>query len=109
MQHQLASNKADIFNVILMLYAGEDHDQVFRELKVMADRYPREVEFYVPQLCTYLFHFTTDGERENFIMVEGPGTITEEETKTETPSQNGERGHRRLLKDFLLERSQKST
>ena len=44
----------------------------------MADRYPVEVEFYVPQLCTYLFHFTTDGEKE---ISEGPGITSDEESK----------------------------
>ena len=67
------------------MYAGEENDQVFRELKILADRYPVEVEFYVPQLCTYLFHFTTDGDRESFLMLDemkpegGPGI---EENKT---------------------------
>ena len=52
------------------MYAMEESDQVFRELKILADRYPVEVEFYVPQLCTYLFHFTTDGDRESFLMLD---------------------------------------
>lgn len=47
----------------------------------MADRYPTEVEFYVPQLCTYLFYFTVDGgsEKDSFVLLdnqtmpEGPG------------------------------------
>ena len=69
----------------MAMYAGEDHAQVFRELKIMADRYPVEVEFYVPQLCTYLFHFTTDGDKESFQLLEnkpeGPGITTDEESK----------------------------
>ena len=81
----------------------------------MADRYPAEVEFYVPQLCTYLFHFTTDGDRESFVLLdppkpEGPGVMVpatddDEENKTTV---EGEIGHRRLLKEFLLDRSRKS-
>jgi len=54
----------------------------------MADKYPREVEFYVPQLCTYLFHFTqgvTQGG-ESFVLLEhpkpeGPGVPEDEESK----------------------------
>ena len=83
----------------------------------MADRYPAEVEFYVPQLCTYLFHFTTDGDRENFVLLdppkpEGPGVIvpaTENDEESKTTVAEGEIGHRRLLKEFLLDRSRKST
>jgi len=36
----------------------------------MANRHPAEVEFYVPQLCTYLFHFTTDEKRESIVLLE---------------------------------------
>lgn len=42
------SGKSDIFNIIVALYAGEDLDDVFQELRLMADCYPCEVEFYVP-------------------------------------------------------------
>mgnify|MGYP006889522631 CR=1 FL=1 len=47
--------KEDIFRAILALYAGED--LVFHQLRSLAERFPAQVEFYVPQLCTYLFHF----------------------------------------------------
>lgn len=55
----------------------------------MADRYPSEVEFYVPQLCTYLFSFEAgDGngtDRDSFEedeQPEGPGSKAAiEETK----------------------------
>ena len=107
---QACSGKAEIFNVIMAMYAGEEHNQVFRELKIMADRYPVEVEFYVPQLCTYLFHFTTDGDRESFQLLdakpEGPGITSDEESKSVPTASSSER---QLLKDFLLDRSRKST
>ena len=44
--------------MILALYAGEDEGEVFEALNAMYARHPREVEFYIPQLCTYLFHFS---------------------------------------------------
>ena len=83
----------------------------------MADRYPKELEFYVPQLCTYLFHFTTDGgpEKDSFVMIdhpmpEGPGTQIVEETKQGIDHKTEDPGSpRTLLKEFLLERSNKST
>lgn len=85
----------------------------------MADRYPREVEFYVPQLCTYLFHFGTgDGSigpgSDSFNMLEapnpeGPGTPTEEtKSSKQTDEEDDEQTTRSLLKEFLLERSHKS-
>ena len=79
----------------------------------MADRYPAEVEFYVPQLCTYLFHFTTDGDRESFLILDeqkpegGPAIV--EESKTVTVDASPISTERQLLKDFLLDRSHKST
>lgn len=81
----------------------------------MADRYPSEVEFYVPQLCTYLFHFATDspdGRESSFVLLEppkpeGPGI---EESKTASAATAGSESSnaRRLLKDFLLYNSRKS-
>jgi hypothetical protein len=47
--------KDDVFSAVLALYAGEE--DVFSELNALYDKHPQEVEFYVPQLCTYLFHF----------------------------------------------------
>ena len=81
----------------------------------MADRYPSEVEFYVPQLCTYLFHFakdSPDGRESSFVLLEppkpeGPGI---EESKTASAATAGSESSnaRRLLKDFLLYNSRKS-
>ena len=51
------NEKNQIFNLILALYAGEDENEIFRDLDVIYSKYPREFEFYIPQLCTYLFHF----------------------------------------------------
>jgi hypothetical protein len=48
-----------VFSAILALYAGEE--DVFSELNSLYDKYPSEVEFYIPQLCTYLFHFEVEG------------------------------------------------
>ena len=52
---------------------------------MMAYKYPREVEFYVPQLCTYLFHFTNqeNSTNESFVhlehpMPEGPGILPDD-------------------------------
>ena len=84
----------------------------------MADRYPREIEFYVPQLCTYLFSFETgDGTNtggDSFELLEspnpeGPGTV-QEETKSSKQSEieNEKPLPRHLLKEFILERSRKS-
>ena len=44
--------------MILALYAGEDQQEVFNDLNNLYKKHPREVEFYIPQLCTYLFHFS---------------------------------------------------
>jgi hypothetical protein len=37
-----------VFNLILALYAGEDEDEVFKDLDLLYRKYPREVEFYIP-------------------------------------------------------------
>mmetsp|Transcript_24812 Transcript_24812/g.31009 ORF Transcript_24812/g.31009 Transcript_24812/m.31009 type:complete len:106 (-) Transcript_24812:986-1303(-) len=82
----------------------------------MANKYPKEVEFYVPQLCTYLFHYTDDGgsaEKDGFEVLEHPnpegsGTQIIEEIKS-AASEPDQSNPRRLLKEFLLERSRKST
>lgn len=71
--------KDDVFSAILALYAGEE--DVFSELNALYDRHPQEVEFYVPQLCTYLFHFEVQSQR---------GLV-----------QSSSR-HHKLLEDFLL-------
>jgi len=52
--------KNQVFNLILALYAGEDVQEVFEDLDGVYKRYPSELEFYIPQLCTYLFHFNQD-------------------------------------------------
>ena len=51
-----SSDKESIFNAIMALYAGEDLDIVIEQLDSYADKNPEEVGFYIPQLCTYLFH-----------------------------------------------------
>ena len=51
------NERSQIFNMILALYAREDEVEVFKALDAMYAKHPREVEFYIPQLCTYLFHF----------------------------------------------------
>ena len=62
----MAHEKNQIFTLIMALYAGEDEHEVFRDLDVLYQRHPREVEFYIPQLCTYLFHFSQNRlERKN--------------------------------------------
>ena len=48
----------------MALYAGEDQNEVFSQLNALVDRYPDEIEFYVPQLCTYLFHFSREDEND---------------------------------------------
>lgn len=62
-----AHEKNQIFTLIMALYAGEDESQIFTDLDHLYQRHPREVEFYIPQLCTYLFHFTNQNriERKN--------------------------------------------
>ena len=53
----MPSERDYVFNAILALYAGDEEEEVFSELAMLYQRYPEEVEFYIPQLCTYLFHF----------------------------------------------------
>ena len=53
----LADEKNQIFTAILALYAGENETEIFKDLNELHKKHPREVEFYIPQLCTYLFHF----------------------------------------------------
>jgi len=50
-----------VFNAILALYGGEEDDDVFSDLYILFENYPQEIEFYVPQLCTYLLHFGQAG------------------------------------------------
>ena len=58
------NEKNQIFNLILALYAGEDENEVFRDLDLIYSKYPRDFEFYIPQLCTYLFHFGMNEKQE---------------------------------------------
>lgn len=51
------SERNDVYNAILALYAGDDDHEVFEDLDALCEKFPLEVEFYIPQLCTYLFHF----------------------------------------------------
>jgi hypothetical protein len=48
----------------LALYAGEDEEEVFKDLDLIYQKYPREFEFYIPQLCTYLFHFESNEDNQ---------------------------------------------
>ncbi len=59
--------------MIVALYAGEDEAEVFRALDVLYQRHPREVEYYIPQLCTYLFHFSwaRSSDQEGLILPSG--------------------------------------
>ena len=38
----------DVFNTILAMYAGDEEEEVFSELNGLYERYPSEVEFYIP-------------------------------------------------------------
>lgn len=49
----------------MALYAGEDLDIVIEQLGSFADRNPDEVDFYIPQLCTFLFHVSQQDSRED--------------------------------------------
>lgn len=42
------SERDQVFNAILALYAGDEEDEVFSELAILYEKYPEEVEFYVP-------------------------------------------------------------
>ena len=44
----LNNEKNQIFNLILALYAGEEEAEVFRDLDLIYQKYPREFEFYIP-------------------------------------------------------------
>ena len=117
----------------MALYAGEDQNEIFAQLNALADRYPDEIEFYVPQLCTYLFHFSREEEddqwqliKEEKLLAEGIGKVdmrgsilssASEDTmmdtqiegalKVETVSRQ-EGNHRKLLEEFLMARAVKS-
>jgi hypothetical protein len=65
LEEYMKNEKNQIFNLILALYAEEDETEVYRDLDLMCSKYPSEFEFYIPQLCTYLFHFESGtGEEE---------------------------------------------
>ena len=38
----------DVFNTILAMYSGDEEEEVFSELNGLYERYPSEVEFYIP-------------------------------------------------------------
>ncbi len=42
------SERDEVFNAILALYAGDDEEEVFSELARFYEKYPAEIEFYVP-------------------------------------------------------------
>ena len=42
------NEKNQIFNLILALYAGENEIEIFKDLDALYDKYPAELEFYIP-------------------------------------------------------------
>lgn len=82
--------KDDVFNAILALYAEEEEKEVFQELNALYEQYPSEIEFYIPQLCTYLFHF--DGSQQ----------------RGANQAQVYNQRHRKMLEDFLLLKAKSS-
>ncbi|KAF0682459.1 Aste57867_25411 [Aphanomyces stellatus] len=48
-----SSSTTNLFHVTLQLYA---HKDVVDKLYICYDEHPEEVEFYIPQLCTFLLH-----------------------------------------------------
>ena len=42
------SERDQVFNTLLALYAGDDEEEVFSELNGLYERYPQEIEFYIP-------------------------------------------------------------
>ena len=50
-----------IFSAVLALYAGENGQLV--QLDDLCDKFPNEVQFYIPQMCTYLFHFSVGSDQ----------------------------------------------
>ena len=44
----------------------------------LAEQYPKEIEFYVPQLCTYLFHFSKEDVAETWQLIKKEQEIEEE-------------------------------
>lgn len=75
----------------MALYAEEDEEQVYRNLDLMQQKYPSEFEFYIPQLCTYLFHFEGGADEEEEKALEIGSPVKEEEqiqSTSETPVQN---------------------
>jgi hypothetical protein len=42
------SERDDVFSAILALYAGDEEEEVFSELARLYERFPEEIEFYVP-------------------------------------------------------------
>ena len=42
------SERDDVFNALLALYAGDEEDEIFSELNQLYESYPEEVEFYIP-------------------------------------------------------------
>jgi hypothetical protein len=44
----VGSERDQVFNALLALYAGDDEEEVFSELNGLYERYPQEIEFYIP-------------------------------------------------------------
>lgn len=42
------SEKQMVYSAILALYAGDEAEDVFSDLSNLYERYPQEVEFYIP-------------------------------------------------------------
>jgi len=37
-----------MFNLILALYAGENEEMIFKDLDLLYEKYPADLEFYIP-------------------------------------------------------------
>lgn len=109
----LKNERSQIFNMILALYAGEDEGEVFEALNGMYARHPREVEFYIPQLCTYLFHFRgaddssqSEAEANKNQKADEPGEL--EGAGHITLRDHLPEGENDRLKEFLIQKSSES-
>lgn len=116
-KNHTSNDKDQVFNAILALYAGEDLDIVIEQLDSFADQYPDEVGFYIPQLCTYLFHVSTgdlnetaqtvDTDRNSKLLMTPKIT---EESVDESAQMQTEKATcvKEQLRQFLLNRAKKS-
>ena len=65
LEEYINNGKNQMFNLILALYAGENEEMIFKDLDLLYEKYPADLEFYIPQLCTYLFHFSNRDDNQN--------------------------------------------